>query len=257
MKKRALVIISLCVILLSSCITIRVENKINADGSGEKSVLLALDKSMMSMFESMAAESGESMDDIWAEARTGAEAIEGAKVEDYSDDDVEGIKMIVPFDSLDELQALSQSETFEGIDTITVSEDGDTKTLKAQVDVGELTSGLGEAGGAELEGFDLGDIELEYTYAVEVEGKILDHSPKDIAEVKGGKVTWDLVQSNSQTVELMVKWSPGGGGINISTILLIVIVAGGLVLVAVGVFLALRGRRSPDQFDSPDQFEAS
>jgi len=227
MKKRALVIISLCVILLSGCITIRVENKINADGSGEKSVLLALDKSMMSMFESMAAESGESMDDIWAEARTGAEAIEGAKVEDYSDDDVEGIKMIVPL------------------------------TLKAQVDVGELTSGLGEAGGAELEGFDLGDIELEYTYAVEVEGKILDHSPKDIAEVKGGKVTWDLVQSNSQTVELMIKWSPGGGGISILTILLIVIVAGGVVLVAVGVFLALRGRRSQDQFDSPDQFEAS
>jgi hypothetical protein len=246
-KRRFFILISLLVVLsLSGCIKINMATKIKKDSSGEKSFVLALDKSVMSMFESMAAESGSSTDDLWTAVRAGADSLNGAKVEEYSDDDSEGIKVIVPFKNLEELAALSTSDAFEGTDTVTVSEEGDTNTLKAIVNMGDLTSGLGEAGGGELEGVDLGEIEIEYTYAVEVEGEILTHSPKNIAKVEGSKVTWDLSQASAQKIELMVRWKPGGGS-DMRVMMLIAIVAGGLLLVGIGVMLTMRGRARSDQ----------
>lgn len=241
MKIRVLALVSLLALTASGCITIRMETEIEQDGSGTKSVVLALDKSIMSMMESMAQEAGTSTEDIWATAREGAATIEGATVEQYSDDEAEGIQITVPFGSLDELEALSSSDTFQRADTVTVSQNGDTTTLNAIVNVGDITSGLDEVGGQELEGFDLGEIEIKYTYAVEVEGDILEYSPKDIATVEGSKVTWDLTRASADSVELMLKWEPGGG-LDLLIILLIVVAFGGLVLVVAGVVLTARGR---------------
>ncbi len=241
MKIRVLALMSLLALTASGCITIRMETKIEQDGSGTKSVVLALDKSIMSMMESMAQEAGTSTEDIWATAREGAATIEGATVEQYGDDEAEGIQITVPFGSLDELEALSSSDTFQGADTVTVSQDGDTTTLNAIVNVRDITSGLDEAGGKELEGFDLGEIEIKYTYAVEVEGDILEYSPKDIATVEGSKVTWDLTRVSADSVELMLKWEPGGG-LDLLVILIIAVALGGLVLVVAGVVLTVRGR---------------
>ncbi len=246
MKKHVLIPVLLLAVLLSGCITVRIETRIKKDGSGVKSYVLALDRSVTSMIASMAQESGASMDDIWAEARANAGAIEGARVEDYRDEDIEGIQVSVPFENLDELQALSSSDTFEGVDSVTVSKTDDTLTLKAVVKAVDLTSGLSEAGGEDLEGFDLGEIELEYTYAVEVEGKILEHSPQEIARVKGSKVTWDLSQASAETVELMVRWKPGGGS-KLLPILAAVALAGGVILIAVGGVLVIRKRKPSDQ----------
>jgi hypothetical protein len=203
---------------------------------------------VVSMIKSMAQESGASIDDIWAKARASAGAIEGARVKDYQDEDVEGIQVSVPFENLDELQALSSSDAFEGADSVTVSNADDTLTLKAVVKAGDLTAGLSEAGGEELEGFDLGEIELAYTYAVEVEGKILEHSPQEIARVEGSKVTWDLSQAGAETVELMVRWKPGGGS-NLLPILAAVALVGGVILIASGVVLVIRKRKPSDQLN--------
>jgi hypothetical protein len=249
MKKRVLVLVPLLVILLSGCITVRVETKIKQDGGGTKSFVLALDKSVVSVFESMVQESGASVDDLWAEARAGAASIKGAKVEDYSDDETEGIKLTIPFKNLDELQALSSSDAFRGTDTVTVSKDGDTMTLKAVVNVGDFASELGEAGGQELEGFDLGEIEFEYTYAIDVEGKILAYSPKNIAEVKGSKVTWDLTQADTETIELIVRWEPGGGP-NMIVILAAVILGLAVLLVGAGIVMMMRSKRPSDQLNT-------
>ena len=247
MNKRVFILISLSAILLSGCMTLRMETKIKEDGSGSKSLVVALDKDAISTLEGMA---GEDMDtgDFWEETRKGADLIEGAKVEDYSDDDSEGIRITVPFDNLAELEALSGSDVFEGADTVTVSQEGDTVTLRATVSAGgDLTSGLGEAGGEDLEGMDMGDIEIEFSYSVDVEGKILEHSPADIAKVKGSKVTWDLSQVSSESVDLMVKWEPGssGGESNMLMILLIVIALGGVGLVVVGVLMTVLRKEPP------------
>lgn len=243
MKRYAFVLLSFLAFTISGCVTLRLETKIDADGSGTKSLVLAFDKSVMSMMESMADESGTPVGDIWETARAGAGSIKGATVKDYSDEDSEGIQIIVPFDNLEELVALSSSDAFEGADVVNVKRDGDTTTLNATVTVGDVESNLGQAGGESLEGFDIGEINLEYSYIVEVEGEILEYTPKEFAMIEGNKVTWDLTRAPTDPVELMIKWEPGGG-LDATVILLIVIAIGGLALIAIGIFLSLRGRRA-------------
>jgi hypothetical protein len=111
------------------------------------------------------------------------------------------------------------------------------------VSVGDVTSRLGEAGGESLEGFDMGDIDLEYSYAIEIEGNIIEYAPKEIATVDGSKVTWDLTSASTDTVELMLKWEPGGG-LNPLLIVLIATALGGLILVAAGIFLTVRSKEN-------------
>lgn len=254
MNKRRLIPLLLLAAVVSGCVTIRIETKIEKDGSGTKSYVLALDKSVISMMESMAEEAGTSADDIWETAREGAASIQGARIEEYSDDEDEGIKVTVPFDNLEELAALAGSDAFEGTDVVTVQRDGDVTTLQATVNVGDVASGFEAAGDESIEGFDLGEIEINYTYAVEVEGKILEYAPKEIAEVQGGKVVWDLTQAQQGAVELMIKWEPGGG-LDTLVIVLIAVVLVALVLIGTGIILTRRGkrRREPRQ---PGQVES-
>jgi hypothetical protein len=252
MNRRVLVLLSVLVLLTSGCITIRIDTRINENGSGSKSFVLAFDKSVMSMMESMAEDSGASVDDFWAEVRDGADTIQGATVEDYSDDESEGIKVAVPFDSLEELEALSGSDAFEGADVVTISQDGDTTTLKAVVSLGDITSGLDESAGEGLEDFDLGDIEFEYSYALDVEGDILDYAPEEFAKVEGSKVTWDLTKANADTVELMLKWEPGGG-FDPRFLLLALAAVGGLALVVIGVALTIRGKQTEARHEKADR----
>ena len=82
--------------------------------------------------------------------------------------------------------------------------------------------------------------------------QILEYSPKENATIEGNKVTWDLTQAQADTVELMIKWKPAGG-FNISAILLILAAIGGLALVAIGAFLALRNQRSEPAPTAEDQ----
>lgn len=245
MKRPSFVLLGLMCILISGCVTLRLDTKIDADGGGTKSLVLAFDESVMSMMESMAEESGTPVGDIWEMARVSAGSINGATVKDYKDEEMEGIEIVVPFDNLDELEALSSSDAFEGADVVSVERDGDTTTLNATVTVGDVESNLGEAGGESLEGFDLGEINLEYSYSVEVEGDILDYAPTEFATVENNKVTWDLTRASADTVELMIRWKPGGG-LDVTFLLLIVIAIGGVALVVIGILLSLRsGRDKP------------
>ena len=243
MNKRVFILVSLLTLLLSGCMTVRIETKIKADGSGTKAFVLALDKDTISMVESM---SGEEMssDDLVEGARETLDLAPGDKVEAYSDGDSEGARVIFSFKNLAELEALSD-EMFEGTETVTISEQGDTVTLRATLSTEDFASELGEAGGQDLQGMDLGDVDFEYTYSVDIEGKILEHSPTDIAKVKGGKVTWDLTQVSTESVDFMVKWEPGSSESDMLMILLIVIALGGVGLVVVGVLMTVFRKEPP------------
>jgi hypothetical protein len=72
MIKRTLIVIALFALLLTGCVTPRVETKIKKDGSGTKSFLVAVDKNMMSMVESMAEHPDTSGQDLWESARSSA-----------------------------------------------------------------------------------------------------------------------------------------------------------------------------------------
>lgn len=254
MNRRHLIPILLLATLVSGCVTIRIETKIDKDGSGTKSYVLALDKSVMSMMESMAQEAGTSVDDIWETAREGAASIKDARIEEYSDDKAEGIKVSVPFENLEQLAALTGSDTLKAADVVTVQQDGDVTTLQATVNVGDFASGFEAARDESIEGLDLGEIQINYTYAVEVKGKILEYAPKDIAEVQGTKVIWDLTQAQQGAVELMVKWETGGG-LDTLVIVLIAVALAALALIVGGIVLTLRSkrRRQPPQ---PTEFES-
>lgn len=246
MSKRTPIVIALFTLLLTGCVTFRVETKIKKDGSGTKSFLVAVDKSMMSMVESMAEDTDTSGQDLWESARSSAASIKGAKVEDYRDDDREGIKIIVPFRDAAELQALSGNDLFQGSDTVIMSESGENRTLKAMVASGDFAGALGQAQGTDLEGtglegFDLGDIDFEYSYIVEVDGDIVSYSPKHIATREGSKVIWDMTKANGETTELVLTWKPGGGP-DLLVIGLVAVVAGGVLLALGGFVLWLRER---------------
>jgi hypothetical protein len=217
------------------------ETKINQDGSGTKSFVLALDNSVTSMLESVAQEAGADPNDLWETARAGAESIDGAMVEDYRDDESQGIKITVPFSDLDELQALSGVDAFAGSDVVTVSQNGAITTLKATVRTGDLTAAFDD-----LEGFDLGDVDIAYTYSVQVEGVILAYAPQGNAVAEGSKVTWNLTQSAGDTTELMIQWEPSSGP-DSPVILLGVLASSAAALIGARVFLILRRKRAPDQ----------
>jgi hypothetical protein len=239
MKRRVLILISLLAVLLSGCVTLRIETRIKADGSGKKSFVMAFDKEVIAMIE----EAGEG-GDIWEQSRENISgAIKGAKIEDYSDDKSEGIKVTIPFANLAELEALSQSDVFQGADAVSVSQESDTMTLKAVVNIGDITSGMDQSGGMGME-IAPGDFEMAYSYAVDVQGEILAYSHKDIAEIKGSKVTWNLINANAEQVELTIKWKPGSEPTNnMFTYLLIGIVVLGVVLIGAGVIMTLRPKQ--------------
>jgi hypothetical protein len=246
MSKRTLIVIVLFALLLTGCVTFRVETKIKSDGSGTKSFLVAIDKEMMSMVESMGEDTDTSGQDLWESARLAAASIKGAKVEDYRDDDREGVKIVVPFKDAAELQALSANDLFQGSDTVTLSESGEHRTLRAMVAAGDFAGALGQTQntdleGTGLEGFDLGDIDFEYSYIVEVDGDIVSYSPKNIATQEGSKVIWDMTKTNSETTELVLTWKPGGGP-DLLVIGLVAVVAGGVLLALGGLVLWLRER---------------
>jgi hypothetical protein len=105
------------------------------------------------------------------------------------------------------------------------------------------SAGLSEADAESFEGFDLGDIDIEFTYAVDVDGKILEYGPQENAQRAGNKVTWDLTQAGADTFNLMIRWEPSGGP-STTTLLLIAAVVIGLAVALVGLVLIVRDRRS-------------
>lgn len=238
MRKRAFITLLLLSTLASGCVTVHLETQINQDGSGTKSFVLALDNSVTSMLESVAQEAGANPDEIWETARASAESLDGARVEDYRDDESQGIQITVPFGDLDELQALSGVDAFAGSDVVTVSQNGAITTLKATVRTGDLTAAFDD-----LEGFDLGDADIAYAYSIAVEGNILAYAPTGYAIAEGNKVTWDLTQSPGDTTELMIQWEPSSGPDSPLT-LLVVIALGGTALVVAGAILTMRGKRA-------------
>jgi hypothetical protein len=242
-SKRLLMLLSSLAVVTSGCVTIGSETEINADGSGTKSFVLALDRSVISMLQSTTGESEFDADALWSDLRTSAASIQGSTVEQYSDEEAEGVKVSIPFDSAEDLETLSTNDSFEGAEVVTIDREGDTIVLKTRVRLADVTSSLNEARSQGLEYIDLGDIQLEYSYTLKVEGEIMEYSPQEFATVEGNKVTWNLSQTNADTIELMLRWKPADG-IDPPAILLATVAVGGLGLIVFGTILALRGRQT-------------
>lgn len=199
------------VLLLSGCVTLRTETRINADGSGTRSIIIAMDPSVMEMAQSQ----GEG--DPFADAQAQAANIPGATVEEYVDPNTgnKGVKMTLPFQSLDELATMDFGEEDSKIDEITWSREGDIYTLTAKVNMGDLAAG---ASGEDAETMTeqeqqmatqmMAAMGLEFTYAVAVPGEIKDYSPQQNAtyDAANNEIIWKLDVASMTVPEIMVKW---------------------------------------------------
>lgn len=236
MKKRLLLVTMLAAVLfLAGCITLRIENDIRPDGSGTKSQIIAVDMDAIEGFvQSMGvtpepgAEEENPLEDSFEELEQEAAAIPGATVEEYKDPATgrEGVKASAPFANLDELVALSSTELFGNVDTISFQQSGNSTTMNITVSTGDLSEEVSESAGeggeeaatpsAEEKAMQqqmLQMMDIEFTYSVIVPGVIADYDPKDSATVERNKVTWDLsralLEIEADSVALMVQWEGG------------------------------------------------
>ncbi len=104
-------------VLLSGCLSVNSEVVIKPDGSGSRSVAIAIDKSMMDLAKSTNSQDAGSQQDPFADITTSAKQIPGATVEKYTDaSGNEGVKVTLPFKSLDELQSQQFGEKGQSMD---------------------------------------------------------------------------------------------------------------------------------------------
>ena len=236
-KRLFLVTMLVAALFLAGCITLKIENDIGPDGSGTKSQIIAVDMEAIEGFaESMgvtpepgAEEEENPLEDSFGELEQKAATVPGATVEEYKDPVTgrEGIKATAPFANLDELIALSSTELFGSIDTISFQQSDNSTTMNITVSTSDLSEEVSESageGGEEaatpspeekaMQQQMLRMMDIEFTYSVIVPGVIGSYDPKDSATVEGDKITWDLSQvlleTEADSVALMVQWESGG-----------------------------------------------
>jgi hypothetical protein len=222
------------VLMLTGCITIDIQNIINADGSGEKIMITAFDTDTYEMMM-VTPEAGEGEEepmqpeDPFEELMTACEEDPRATCERYEDPEREltGVRVSVPFDSLDDLIALSDSPTVGGVDEISFEQAGDATTMRIVVNTeavgGEVAEG---AEGEEIEATPevqatltpeeeeqmrqmLEMMDINFFYRVTAPAPITDYEPTENATYDEAEntLTWKLdllVEEPSQ--ELMVTW---------------------------------------------------
>jgi hypothetical protein len=223
-------------LFLTGCITLKIENDIRPDGSGTKSQIIAVDMEAIEGFaQSMGAtpepgaEDENPLEDSFGELEQKAAAVPGATVEEYKDPVTgrEGVKVTVPFANLDELVALSSTELFGNMDTISLQQSDSSTVMNIILSTSDLSAEVSESAGEAdeeeatpspeekaMQQQMLQMMDIEFIYSVIVPGVIADYDPKDSATVEGNKITWDLSQvlleAETDSVALMVQWERGG-----------------------------------------------
>jgi len=210
------------VLLLSGCVTIRTEMVVNPDLSGSRSVILAMDKSMMDMMASQGEAGGEPQDPF-ADIQGEFQNVPGATVEPYIDPTgaKEGVKITIPFKDLNELATQKFSEGDDGLDTVTWSNEGNVYTLEFAVNTSEIASAGSQDGDDDTETMTpeeqamqtqmMASMGMEVSYSIALPGKIVDYSPKDGAtyNAANNSIVWMLDLAKSQAGNIMVKWDNG------------------------------------------------
>lgn len=229
MWKRVLPVVLLSTaLLLTGCITLEIQNVIRPDGSGEKIAITALDQDTYDMMTSATPEEGEEAQDPFESARKACEEEPRATCEEYVDEEREliGVRVSVPFDSLDELAALSSSPAFDNVDAVSFEQSGNVTTMHIVVNTQDVSSEVAEGSGEMEETPEpqatltpeqqqqmeqlLAMMDIKFYYRVTAPATVTDYGPQENAEYdeETNTVSWEIdLMSEEPTQELWMSWT--------------------------------------------------
>jgi hypothetical protein len=227
MKKTPRLILSLITaalagaLLLSGCMTVNSETNIKSDGSGSRSIILAVDPNMLGLASQQGAVFGQGPQGPFGPVTSAVSKIPGAKIEPYKDAGTgqQGIKMSIPFKSLDDLKSQQLGGKGQAVDTIVSSKAGNVITLSVTVNTDQISVAASSAAGVSayttpspsdqaMAAQMMSSLGVQVIYAIAVPGKILDWQPKANAGYDPGinKITWNVDLTSGTIPNLMVKW---------------------------------------------------
>jgi len=213
--------------LLTGCITLEIQNVIRPDGSGEKVMISALDKDTYDMMTSATPEEGEEPQDPFESVWEACEKDPRATCEEFVDEDRElvGVRVSLPFGSLDELAKLSSSPVFNNADEITFERGGRTTTMHILLHTKDVSSEVAEGSGQMEETPEpqatltpeeqqqmeqlLEMMDIEFYYRVTAPAPVTDYGPQENAEYdeETHTVSWKIdLMAEEPVQELWVSW---------------------------------------------------
>jgi hypothetical protein len=216
--------------LLTGCITLEIQNVINPDGTGEKVMITAMDQETYDMLMSSTPSEGTEVQDPFADTWDKCEEVPEATCEEYVDEEAEltGVRVSVPFDSLDELVELSGNAIFNDSDEISFEQAGDSTTMHIVVRTRDVGSEVAGSSGEMKETPEpqatltpeqqqqmeqlLEMMDIKFYYRVTAPALVTDYGPQEDAEYdeETNTVTWAIsLMSEGATREFWLTW--GGG----------------------------------------------
>ena len=231
-------LLALAAVALVGCIRAEIAIRVNEDGSGEISVLTAVDAEL---FGELGAGLGGGEDvDPFSDLNE-ADLPPGASVEEYDEDGFTGVRITLPFDPGDDLarsidQALTQAggDDTDGLvgsdgafDSFSLVREGEGWRFDATVaPVDDADEGADALGGALFESlFSEASVEIKLS----LPGDLIEHNAD---RVDGGTLVWELELGSTEPRQIMALSGASDGGSNALVIVIAVVV---LLAIAAGV----------------------
>lgn len=189
---------------LSGCLTLEVRTRLGADGSVERTVIIAVDSVLLQTVPW----------DPMGSLRTEAEAA-GWRVERYQEPEREreGLRLRRAFAGLEDLNHLEGNDPLAGLEQVATGIDGDFRVVTVTLSVAGILDRLRIA--AREPPFSAEDLSLlraaglRFVYELELPGPILDYGPRSSARVEGRRIRWEIPLSPDQpTIRLSATWRP-------------------------------------------------
>ena len=211
-------------LLLSGCVAYRSEMTVNPDLSGTRTIIMAMDQSVLDVASE---ETGEEVgvEDMLAAWQAEFSDVPGAVVEPYTDPATgnQGAKASIPFTDLDDLANQPWNDDEDDMYMVTWSQEGNVYTLNFAANSELVTV----AQGGEPEDMYPEDQEmmemmatmmaakgLKISYSIALPGAILDYAPKEGAthDAANNAILWELdLTDPGAASDIMVKWDNSAG----------------------------------------------
>ena len=238
---RTALLFALCSIALTGCFRVELAIKVNEDGSGVISTLLAIEDQFVDALSDLGGLSGDSADIENSLGTLFEDAPPNAVVEEYSEDGFTGQRMTIEVPDI--VQGLQNPQIFG---EAAESTEGGEFNLEREGDGWRFTAtlpptDLGDAGEDSLLGIDPSALleSASYTIRLALPGEVTDHNAD---RVEDDELVWDIDLTATEPQTFSALSQPPSGLTNWA-ILAIGIAGAAALILAVG-FLVTRSRRS-------------